>query len=362
MEFGKKLQRDLDKEFRRENQVLIALEKALAKTTKPTSIKLGSTNINYNQAHTARISYDDVIQARSVEKKIFSYIKSEIDNSNVQAKLNEEVYKEEARALTRGTFTEKGIISRGRYTKLTPDIQRKVLDKIYKDLYKEVNTGLLNKFEKIDLSGENSSFEKLIKATNELIYDIHKIKAWRKQVESLVQRAELEYKRKTKQIAQGKYTKEQFNKEYILTVDELEAIAEAILGLAIEYCPIRTGFLRSSGKVYINSNYARIIFEAPYAAYVHDNVNAFHPIGRDHFLEQAAQDILPTISVWTEQTGDNKFAQYDWNNTNKKIESQQIEPTLENVTSLMYWNEHTGYQAVYIDIDRNLRINYYHNN
>jgi len=344
-----KVQRAINDEYRAENKVLLALQKALDKSgAKPLKLTVGGTKFDYNRTHTARIDYVDVVNARNVEKKVFAYIKEEYDKYYRQSGINEGNIRAESRRLA------------NRVSKLDIDIQRKVLDRVYSDLYKETERGLLEKFNKIDLNGEDPEFKKLIKGTDELIYDIKKIKAWKEQVEKLVRRAELEYKTKTKEIAQGKYSLDRFNKEYILSEAELEMIAEAILGRAIELCPIRTGFLRSSGKVYINDRYARIIFEAPYAAYVHDSVGLNHPIGQDHFLEAAAQEILPKISVWTEQTGDNQYVQYDWDETNQKIYNQTVKETLVNAASLLYWNENTGYQAVYIDIDRNLRINYYH--
>ena len=145
-----------------------------------------------------------------------------------------------------------------------------------------------------------------------------------------------------------------YKRDWILSIGELEKIGTAILGLAVERCPIETGFLRSSGKLYVSNNDIRIIFECPYAAYVHDNMSAQHPIGQAKFLESAAQDILPKISVWTETTGNDSFVLGDY------MKQTWDKDSAGNIKSSMYWLEHKGYQAVYIDIDRNLHINYAH--
>lgn len=244
----------------------------------------------------------------------------------------------------------------GRYGKLDVDIHKRVLDKIYSQVWQETNKHLLDKFNTIDLSGSGDFFNKLIKGTQELIYDIKKVKEWSKEVESIVNQAELKYKAKIKQEqravteAQKKYLRSQ----HILTIEQLEIIGKAILGLAIEYCPIETGRLRSSGKLYVSNQSIRIIFECEYAAYVHDNPNAQHPVGRYHYLVDAAQDILPKISVWTEVTGNDAFVLGDY------MKQTWDKDSAGNITSDMYWSEHKGYQAVYIDIDTDLKINYAH--
>lgn len=244
------------------------------------------------------------------------------------------------------------IINVGKYGKLDVDIQRRALEKIYSAIWKETNTHLLEKFNKMQLKG--SDFKSVIKGTQELIYDIKKVKDWKETVDDLVKQATIEYEARIKELNR-QIVKEQKQRD-ILTIDQLETIGRAILGLAIEYCPIETGFLRSSGKLYVSNNSIRIIFECPYGVYVHDNPNAQHPVGRYHFLIDAAQEILPKISVWTEQTGNDSFILGNYmKETWDRDESGKL-------TSDMYWQEQKGYQAVYIDIDTNLRINYYHRN
>lgn len=239
----------------------------------------------------------------------------------------------------------------GRYEKIDVDIHRKMLDEFYGRIWKATNKELLDKFNTMDLSG--GDFKKLIKVTKELAYDIKLAKGWKKEVEELIKSAEIRYKAIMKQM-QNQINKEALKNMHVLTIEQLETIGRAILGLAIEYCPIETGRLRRSGKLYVSDNDIRIIFECEYAAYVHDNVNAQHPVGQAKYLEKAAQDILPKISVWTETTGDNSFVLGDY------MKQTWDKNSAGGITSDMYWVEHKGYQAVYIDIDRDLRVNYAH--
>lgn len=247
------------------------------------------------------------------------------------------------------------LVKVGNYGKLDIDIQKRVLGRIYGSLYKETNKHLLDKFKTINLGGGSSAdFKKLIKVTQELVFDIKKAKEWLKEVESIVNKAELKYKAEIKNIQKAQQLKQNYKPDYILSIRELELIGRAILGLSTELCPIETGFLRSSGKLYVSDVDIRIIYECPYAAYVHDNVNANHPVGQAKFLETAAQQVLPTISVWTENTGDDAFVLGDY------MKQTWDRDSAGNITSDMYWLEHKGYQAVYIDIDRNLKVNYAH--
>ena len=158
-----------------------------------------------------------------------------------------------------------------------------------------------------------------------------------------------------KELQKAERNRQRYNPDYLLSIDELESIGRAILGLAIEKCPIETGFLRSSGKLYVSDKDVRVIFECPYAGYVHDNVNMNHPVGEDHFLEKAAQEILPTISVWAETTGDDAFVL-----GNYMAQTWAHDEKTGHAVGDMYWKEQKGYTAVYIDIDRNLRVNYAH--
>lgn len=240
----------------------------------------------------------------------------------------------------------------GRYEKLDMNIQKAVLDYLYTSAYKETNKHLLDKFETVDLnltSGSSDEFKKLIKVTNELITDIKKVKAWAKSVEKIVNSAKIQHR------GLGVSPSLQVEKSpWLLTIEELTDIGKAILGRSTELCPIETGFLRSSGKVYVSSIDIRIIYECPYAAYVHDNPNAQHAVGTDHFLQKAAQEILPKIAVWTESTGNDSWV--FGTNMQQTWEHDQA----GNVSSDMFWTEQKGFRAIYLDIDRNLRVNFAH--
>lgn len=85
----------------------------------------------------------------------------------------------------------------------------------------------------------------------------------------------------------------------------LETMGRAILGRAVELCPILTGRLRASGTLFVFPPSSVVItFSAPYATYVHENLNNFHPRGQAKFLEQALQEFLPDQSTWVEVHGE----------------------------------------------------------
>lgn len=94
--------------------------------------------------------------------------------------------------------------------------------------------------------------------------------------------------------------------------EQLLVLAKTILGRAVELCPIKTGFLRSSGIIIDMGNKINIAFTAPYSMYVHENMSISHPMhgdrncyGRAKFLEIAVQEILPnkTVEVNLKGTG-----------------------------------------------------------
>lgn len=393
-----KVKRTLNDIHRAEDKTLAALQRYLEKDNKParqikfeTSLSIGGKSIpistedvtlnasgqvlrqnfkNNHPTHQHNISWDNIDKSYKVQEAIhqmlaFEYEKegkiyggrrlySTYDKNNVKTKDALKIIESTGSRLLYGKGDEFGYL--GKYKANDIAIHQRVLEKIYGQLYKETDKHLLDKFETIELDGE---FSKLIKGTKELIYDIKKVKNWSKEVERLVKSAELKYKAQVKEL-QRQQAKAVQN-QYLLSIDELEQIGRAILGLAIEKCPIETGFLRSSGKLYVSDNDIRIIFEAPYAAYVHDCVNnkigekIHHTIGEDHFLEKAAQEILPTISVWAETTGDDAFVLGDY-----MAQTWAHDEKTGHAVGDMYWKEQKGYTAIYIDIDRNLRVNYAH--
>ena len=94
---------------------------------------------------------------------------------------------------------------------------------------------------------------------------------------------------------------------------ELLKLGQSILGRAVELTPMKTGTLRQSGVLFDFDTYIIIAFTAPYASYVHENMNIVHPHhtsnpncgGRAKFLEIALQEFFPDRQVWTEIHGYN---------------------------------------------------------
>lgn len=384
-----RIQRRINEAYRDEDRLLANLQKALAKDTKParvikftTSLNVGgyekeistssvttnsagqvlSETVSNHSTHQHNISWEDIDRAYKIQEAIHQMLQWEYEKQGKiygGRKLYTEYNSTDIKTIN-GLKTILGKNERflngsilygykGNYKKNDIAIHNRVLEKIYSEIYKETNRHLLEKFNEISLDGD---FTKLIRGSQELIYDIKKVKNWAKEVESIVKSAELKYKAQIKELQRQQVLSEQ--NKYLLTIEQLEKIGKAILGRAIELCPIETGFLRSSGKLYVSGNDIRIIFEAPYAAYVHDNMSMNHPIGEDHYLEKAAQDILPTISVWTNTTG-----------TESNVLGSYMAQTWEHderghAVGGMFWQEKQGYLAVYIDIDRNLNVNYVH--
>ena len=234
----------------------------------------------------------------------------------------------------------------GLYKKLTAiekEVHREVLTRVYDSFNKYTDTKLLDKFKIYDFSGiKADGFKKMIKTSNELIYDVKQSKAWLKEVEDIISKIDLKYKGKIKVT------------KHMITMRDLERLGKAILGRAIELCPIETGFLRTSGTLYVFSDFIRIIFECPYSSYVHENVNAVHPFGQAKFLETATQEMLPNTSVWVEQKGMDSFVygtymKLEWEHDNFGVAIGDPK-----------WVEKIGYSAVYIDIDVDLKVTYNH--
>lgn len=238
----------------------------------------------------------------------------------------------------------------GNYKKLSAEatkINKQVLEKFWNAQYQATEKHLLEKFNEFDGDLSKDGFEKKIKATKELIADVNKSKQWEREVRSLIQKAKaLEYQNK-KAL---KSLTIQIKQQPLVTMYELEQIGRAILGLSTEYCPIQTGRLRNSGTLYVKSNSIEIIYQCEYAAYVHDNPNNVHPIGRHHFLEDAAQEILRNRTVWTESTGQDVMGSHMYMKYEK--------PFGEN--GKYTWVEGVGYNAIKIEIDNYLRVNYQH--
>lgn len=94
---------------------------------------------------------------------------------------------------------------------------------------------------------------------------------------------------------------------------ELFRLGQSILGRAEELAPYKTGELRRSGVLMVAEGGNQIIigFVAPYATYVHENLEIKHPYhksnpdcgGQAKFLEKALQEFFPDRSVWTDIMG-----------------------------------------------------------
>lgn len=89
-------------------------------------------------------------------------------------------------------------------------------------------------------------------------------------------------------------------KETNLKIDEgLEKCAHVILKKALYYCPIEFGPLRESGHVETKGKgkgaRSRVVFDAPYAVYVHEILTAYHePPTCAKFLERAVRETRGT--------------------------------------------------------------------
>lgn len=81
-------------------------------------------------------------------------------------------------------------------------------------------------------------------------------------------------------------------------------VAEIIMGQAKVLCPVDTGTLRNSGYVkppVIEGNSITVVLgfggaAKEYAIYVHENLNAVHPVGQAKFLSTPLNDALPNVA------------------------------------------------------------------
>lgn len=234
----------------------------------------------------------------------------------------------------------------GIYTKMVPEIHREVLHKVFDSIYQQTNKHLLDKFNSYHFTYNPDGIRKIKTVTLELISDLKKAKAWEKEIKDIIDKAEKEQLRLLKS---GRTLKQN---EHLISIEELERLGTAILGRAVELCPIETGFLRRSGKLYVYNDYIRIIFECPYSLYVHENMNTTHAFGQAKFLETAAQEMLRNTSVWVESTDNLVLGDYMkqvWDKANDG-----------RATGMPDWVEQHAYQAVYIDINRDLKVTYAH--
>lgn len=154
----------------------------------------------------------------------------------------------------------------------------------------------INKYKKFDKLGDfdfsDRGLRQVYKVSDDIIKDINTARNWirdYKRFSSLLNKVGM----------QGLHT-------------ELLAVGKTILGRAVELCPMKTGTLRKSGILLDFGTYIVISFTAPYATYVHENMEIAHPIhggrdcgGRAKFLEIAVQEVFPDRQVWVEHLGTN---------------------------------------------------------
>ena len=155
----------------------------------------------------------------------------------------------------------------------------------------------INKYKKFDKLGDfdfsDRGLRQVYKVSDDIIKDINTARNWIR-----------DYKRFSGLLSkvgiQGLHT-------------ELLALGKTILGRAVELCPMKPGTLRKSGILLDFGTYIIISFTAPYATYVHENMEIAHPIhssnpdcgGRAKFLEIAVQEVFPDRQVWVEHLGTN---------------------------------------------------------
>lgn len=152
-----------------------------------------------------------------------------------------------------------------------------------------------NKYKKFDKLGDlgfsEHGIKQVYKVSNEIIRDIDVARDW---IDSYKAFSKLMQTINVKGLHQ-----------------ELILLGKSILGRAIELCPMDTGTLRNSGILIDYGTYIIIAFTAPYASYVHENMEISHPNhsrnsncgGRAKFLEVALQEFFPKRAVWTENHG-----------------------------------------------------------
>ena len=154
----------------------------------------------------------------------------------------------------------------------------------------------INKYKKFDKLGDfdfsDRGLRQVYKVSDDIIKDINTARNWIRDYQrfsSLLNKVGM----------QGLHT-------------ELLALGKTILGRAVELCPMKTGTLRKSGILLDFGTYIVISFTAPYATYVHENMEIAHPIhggrdcgGRAKFLEIAVQEVFPDRQVWVEHLGTN---------------------------------------------------------
>lgn len=84
--------------------------------------------------------------------------------------------------------------------------------------------------------------------------------------------------------------------------DGLRKCANILLQASLPLVPVATGLLKGSGQVEVKGKglnaTARVIYEAPYAIFVHENLQAYHaPPTQARFLADAIPKVRGTMTA-----------------------------------------------------------------
>lgn len=105
----------------------------------------------------------------------------------------------------------------------------------------------------------------------------------------------------------GSYNLQSHDVEYALALQMAgitaginRELAEQVLERALYYCPVDTGYLKSTGHIEENENGScSVVFDCPYAWYVHEFTWREHDFPtRSHFLIQAVYEIEKDQGWW----------------------------------------------------------------
>ena len=105
----------------------------------------------------------------------------------------------------------------------------------------------------------------------------------------------------------GSYNLQSHDVEYALALQMAgitaginRELAEQVLERALYYCPVDTGYLRSTGHIEENENGScSVVVDCPYAWYVHEFTWREHDFPtRSHFLIQAVYEIEKEQGWW----------------------------------------------------------------
>lgn len=176
------------------------------------------------------------------------------------------------------------------------EILEPTLDKRNKEKISVINE-LLSKKENAKLIDDKQLFNRIVDISKNIKIDQGRLKQVIRISDDLI------FDIKNTRDWLNKY-KATISKYYFTSQERLELLGKAILGRAIELCPIETGLLRASGTLIIGNGFIVIVFTAPHATYVHENMEVYHPVGMAKFLELALSEFIPDKTTWVEIHGE----------------------------------------------------------